>query len=649
MGMRGCSKVVSVKRIAGRAALLLTVLCFICLARADSGIGSWSALQEAIDSAVSGDTIVLTGDLTAGASDTALVIPDGPEITLDLNGFTLDRNLKTRVDMDGAAIRLGSGAMLTIMDSSAASTGRITGGYATHGGGINNRGTLVLAGGCVTGNTASTAGGGIVNYGILVVSGGTITGNSAGEEGGGVCNDDKGSMAAAGDAVFGNTAPRNDNILNLGSMKAVGGETVELAAITVYLNLLSVLPVLALMLILAFSVHLDNYLDRNQKRTMYIICVLVFTLILQNYLENRLSFRGEGTVLRTLISICGYAVRPAILAMFLYLVQPGKRYTAVWAVVGLNAAVYLTALFAPWTFRFSNGHFIQGPLNQTCLIVSALLFVYLFCLTVRVFRPGKRRETWIPIFVTVIIGASVLLDYTVEYSDQPVSFLTIGIAISCVFYYIWLHLQFVREHEEALRAEQCIQIMMTQIQPHFLFNTLSTIRALCAKDPPTAIHIIERFSVYLRQNLEALDQAELIPLSRELEHTRIYLEIETHRFPNIRVNYDIRDEDFRVPALTIQPLAENAIRHGVRIKDDGVVNIRTGREGDTHLIVIEDNGRGFDVNEIKNDGGRHIGIQNVKSRIEQMCGGTLIVESRAGEGTTVTLRIPAAGANGGNR
>lgn len=353
--------------------------------------------------------------------------------------------------------------------------------------------------------------------------------------------------------------------------------------------------------------------------------------------------------MRTLISICGYAVRPVILAMFLCLVRPGRRYTAVWAVVGINAAVYLTALFSPLTSRFSRGHFIAGPLNRTCLIVSALLIIYLFCLTVRVFHPRKHRETWIPVLVTAIIGASVALDYTVEYNDRPVSFLTIGIAIGCVFYYVWLHLQFVREHEEALRSEQRIQIMMTQIQPHFLFNTLSTIRALCAKDPPTAIHIIERFSVYLRQNLETLDQVELIPLSKELEHTRIYLEIEALRFPNIRVNYDIRDEDCRVPALTIQPLVENAIRHGVRIRDEGVVNVRTYREGEAHLIVIEDNGRGFDVNGIKIDGGRHIGISNVKSRIEQMCGGTLAIQSRVGEGTTVTLRIPATGANGGKR
>ena len=115
--------------------------------------------------------------------------------------------------------------------------------------------------------------------------------------------------------------------------------------------------------------------------------------------------------------------------------------------------------------------------------------------------------------------------------------------ISCVMYYIWLHLQFVRKHERALLAEHRIQIMMTQIQPHFLFNTLSAIRALIGKDQKAASHTVGLFSAYLRQNLESLNQAEVIPLSKEIEHTKIYAEIEMIRFPNIRVEYDIRDEE----------------------------------------------------------------------------------------------------------
>ena len=225
---------------------------------------------------------------------------------------------------------------------------------------------------------------------------------------------------------------------------------------------------------------------------------------------------------------------------------------------------------------------------------------------------------------------------------QPISFLTIAIVTGCVFYYIWLHLQFVRAHERDLETAQRVKIMMTQIQPHFLFNALNTIRALYAKDSPLADKTLEDFSAYLRQNLESLSQADLIPIDKELEHTRLYAEIEVLRFPNIRVEYHIEDEDFRIPALTIQPLVENAIRHGVRSRKDGLVTVSTVREAGAHRITVQDNGVGFDTKQEKSTEGAHIGLQNVKERVEQMCGGSMILKSEIGKGTSVMLLIPEA-------
>ena len=232
------------------------------------------------------------------------------------------------------------------------------------------------------------------------------------------------------------------------------------------------------------------------------------------------------------------------------------------------------------------------------------------------------------------------LDYNVKEGQLPISFLTIAITVGGVFYYIWLHLRFVRQHERDLMAAQRIRIMMTQIQPHFLFNALNTIRALYAKDPPLADRTLEDFSTYLRQNLESLDQVGLIPIAKELEHTRLYAQIESLRFPNIHVAYRIEDEAFEVPALTIQPLVENAIRHGVRGREDGVVTISTLREGEMHRITVEDNGAGFDPKAKELSEGTHIGLRNVQDRIREMCGGTMILESEIGKGTAVTLLIP---------
>ena len=143
------------------------------------GVNTWSALQDAIANAGSGDMIVLNSDVTAAESDIALSIPDGTVLSLDLNGHTINRNLTSPKGSDGAVIIVQSGAALTIKDSSKGAAGKITGGYASHGGGFRNNGTLIVEGGCITGNTAKDAGGGIVNYGVLVFEGGTVTANTS--------------------------------------------------------------------------------------------------------------------------------------------------------------------------------------------------------------------------------------------------------------------------------------------------------------------------------------------------------------------------------------------------------------------------------------------------------------------------------------
>ncbi len=256
-----------------------------------------------------------------------------------------------------------------------------------------------------------------------------------------------------------------------------------------------------LLLALLLAVRLDAYLSRERRRTMFIIIVLVFSLILQNILDNRLSAVGAYNALRVPVAVYGYAVRPVILALFLYIVQPGRRYRVAWALVILNAAVYLTAFFSDIAFHFTVvGHFKGGPLRQTCTVVSALLFAYLFYLTLWRFRPRERKESWIPILVTLIIAGAVVMDFTAIFDEPPISFLTIAIAISCVFYYTWLHLQFVREHEDALVTGQRVQQMLSQIKPHFLHNALTLIIDLCDTAPQKAKEATVEFSRYLRGN-----------------------------------------------------------------------------------------------------------------------------------------------------
>ena len=421
------------------------------------------------------------------------------------------------------------------------------------------------------------------------------------------------------------------------------GELLDRFINTHYTDLMIVLPAVLMLAGLLFTVAADSYITRRRKRTMALICVLVLSLIAQNYLENLLSSGEPRVMLRTCVSIYGYAVRPVILLLFIYIVSPGKQVRWGWILIGLNAAVYLSALFTDVTFSISSdNHYRPGfpLLSNFCLFVSFLLLVLLLYLTLRNFRAYRWKETFFPAASCLLIILSVVMDSYVGGLRQPVSFLTIAIVISCVLFYYWLHFQFLQEHEQARALEQRIQLMMTQIQPHFLYNTLATIRSLCLRSPETAAHTIDQFSLYLRQNLEAMDQPDLIPLKQELEHVRIYAEIEMLMFPYIHVTYDTRDEDVLLPALTVQPLVENAIRHGVRAREEGLVHISSLRDRDGHYVIISDNGVGFDPEAVPEKPGAHIGLRNVRERIEKQCGGRLDIDSTPGKGTTVTIFIP---------
>ncbi len=241
---------------------------------------------------------------------------------------------------------------------------------------------------------------------------------------------------------------------------------------------------------------------------------------------------------------------------------------------------------------------------------------------------------------TLLVAGAVVIDSEIrEMEKLPISALTMAIIVSCVFYFFWIHMQLVDQHERDLLAEQRIRIMMSQIRPHFLYNTLSTIQALCLTDPKEAHEITGKFGKYLRMNLNSLEQPELIPFEQEIRHTKIYAEIEMVRFPNISVEYEIGYSDFCLPALTVQPMVENAIRHGVRNREKGTVTVTADKTDNGVVISVVDNGVGFEVNNIRSEGD-HIGIRNVRERIEKMCGGTLEVKSIPGAGTTVVITLP---------
>ena len=408
------------------------------------------------------------------------------------------------------------------------------------------------------------------------------------------------------------------------------------------INLLtSVLPPVLILLGLIVAVRLDTHISKKPKTAMHWIIVFSLCLVAQNCLTDRIPYVAENRTIHTTLSALGYSLRPAILLLYIIIVSPERKCLPELVLVIVNTLLYFSAYFWPITFWWSTYmNFMSGPLRNVCLYVSFFLLSELAWISVRKYRNEPGRELLLPLFSVIVIILTVILDYNVGGNRQIVSFLTVGIATGDLFFYIWLHLQFVREHEKDLQAEQRIRIMISQIQPHFLFNTLTAIRSLCRTDPEKAEHVTTLFSNYLRQNLDSLETQELIPMKKELEHVKIYADIEMTRFPNIRVEYDIQDDHFSVPALTVQPLVENAIRHGVRIREDGLVEVAARRTGEGHEIMIRDNGVGFDPEKVSGGSGTHIGLRNVRERIEKMCSGSVIIRSRPEEGTEILIFIP---------
>ena len=197
-----------------------------------------------------------------------------------------------------------------------------------------------------------------------------------------------------------------------------------------------------------------------------------------------------------------------------------------------------------------------------------------------------------------------------------------------------------RRRLEAELKESRVAIMLSQIQPHFIYNTLGTIERMCLKDPHKANELVRNFSLYLRGNFSELDSVTPIRFAEELKHVEYYVNIEKVRFPDMNIAYEIEATEFVLPALSVQPLVENAIMHGLmRLETGGTVVIRS-YETPTHFCVeVKDDGVGFD-RSLPIDEKKHVGLRNIRGRLKAMVDGELILESKEGVGTKAVIMIP---------
>ena len=365
------------------------------------------------------------------------------------------------------------------------------------------------------------------------------------------------------------------------------------------------------------------------------ICTLIdynyITLLIPNkHLVNTIDYLSQCLICEFLL---------LYIAAFL----ENKKLKRISIVISLVMALDIAAYFV---LPISMHKYVEAqiPVFIGCIVIAIAFLIYEYF---KLHNKKTKPLLFSGAVVSLFIIAEMIKYYTTgEYWIVVFQFGLIVYACMQFFYLVKQANETIQEAHETEVAkreltEAKIDIMLSQIQPHFLYNSLTSIISLC-EDNTEAKKALMDFSKYLRINLDSIKRNTPQPFEMELHHIKTYLSLEKMRFmEKLNVVYNIRTIDFCVPALTIQPLVENAVKYGVCQKNGvGTITITTRETETDYVITVEDDGMGFDINENKEDGRTHIGIDNVKQRLMAMCKAELTIESEINVGTKATVKVP---------
>ena len=394
--------------------------------------------------------------------------------------------------------------------------------------------------------------------------------------------------------------------------------------------------------LIIFVACINEYSNRKigSKHFLFLQSAVVIALI-----SDMVGWLGEGRPalsVMTLISntVASCACHIAIISFMAYLIASlYANSRAARCVLTMFRVMCILSLIicignAFWGYAYSVNE--QG--HWHCTEITGMGLVYLFfpilsffaIILLTFFAKSSTKINRAVFFVyTLFPVAGVIIDYVFH----GISLTYAGFAVSILAIYTSIYLTRQKQLEAQRNA-----LMLSQINPHFVYNTLSTIAAMCDTSPKQAQYLTIDFSQYLRRNIGTLTSEELIPFEQEMDHVACYLKIEKARFrERLNVIYSINCKDFKLPPLTIQPLVENAIKHGITKKaEGGTVRITTYEKELNYIVEIIDDGVGFDAESAE----LHVGLANVRGRIATMCKGELTVKSTVGVGTRITVEIP---------
>ncbi|MCR5468042.1 MAG: histidine kinase [Lachnospiraceae bacterium] len=387
-------------------------------------------------------------------------------------------------------------------------------------------------------------------------------------------------------------------------------------------------------------------LNVSEKEQIHLY-VMILLILLQSVcsFSNNIIVKRELTELyriRLYILTANYILRPIIIALLGDMILRYRRASLrlYFLPCLLNTAVYTISVYTGSAFSITPDNvFVEGRFFHTANVVSVIYLIIMVIYSISLIKGKSGLEQGVILAVMIELALGIAMDIMASQNNMNLT-----IVMAFVTYLLCLYVERNNERlkeKEAELVQKENELMMSQIQPHFIYNTLNVIYRLCQVNPTMAGETIIEFSNYLRSNLETSSEArKLVDIEKEILHAKFYSDIEKLRFPYLEVKYELEDKGYLIPPLTVQPMVENAVRHGVRGMKDGSVIVKTFIDGNSHVIMIKDNGIGK-VEEKKNFGKhRGIGIKNVTDRIESFCHGTVEINMVEGEGTTVYIKIP---------
>lgn len=402
-------------------------------------------------------------------------------------------------------------------------------------------------------------------------------------------------------------------------------------------------------LVLFLSIFQDSSLFKHARQIYYLGCFCIaggISYICDSSYEF-IDLLFPHLVFNTLLDL--YSI-PVLLYFYLMYIFHSVEHKRTKQFMKCIILLYVVLELIPLLLQVT-GIYDLHVLQDLYITIGGILILFTFCSLLYEILYLKNREL-IKVAITAfpLMFALTLKIFNV-FLEQGIerSYLRIGILSSC---FLLLHstIKFIKrsitlsEQEKKMKEElqnTQIAIMLGQIQPHFLYNTLNTLQYICQKDSKLAAEAIEHFSKYLRGNVDSLTSNRPIPFTQELEHVKNYLYIEKLRFGNrVCVDYDLELTNFYIPTLTLQPIVENAIRHGItKQANGGIVKIQTRQVDDEIWIIVTDNGVGVAQNDSASQQRSHIGIDNVKKRLQLQCNGTIDITRSDCTGTQVTIRL----------